>query len=598
MSLRFKLALTTAVLVMAIFFAVKTAVLIDYTPSTCITRATEYICFLTFIPLFGYLTREYTLESRKALKISKYIKRLNSVLITQTHNPLFYEGKVTEGAKLLTKQVTDTINADRCSIWLYNEDKTSIVCDQLYVKSENNWYTDIELFKKDFQDYFDHLEIDPIIVADNAETHPATKCFTESYLRPLGIKSMLDVPIIYKGTIIGVICIENLSARSWIDVEVDFAEMLSSLYSFAYSVRESNTISNDLIEFDKFVDTSALFSKADANGKITYVNKKFEEVSGWLLHEVKGKDHNIVNSGTHDKEFWANMYKTVIHNKRIWNAVITNRTKKGELYWVDSYIKAEFDEDGDLKGFMSIRYDVTDMVKSAYEIDKKNTYLEHAAKILRHDMHSGINTYIPRGISSLERRLKPEDIERLKLEAPLKMIKEGLKHTQKVYKGVYEFTNLVKKDVVLSKTSCNIKTILEDYLSATSYKPQVILDDDLPTLEVNESLFCTAIDNLIRNGLKYNDSDNKIVKIYCETSRKQFGLRNKYLIIEDNGRGMTQEEFDHLSKPYTRKQNQKESGSGLGLNICKAILQEHGFSITSEKLNRGTKLRIKLNHNG
>ena len=40
------------------------------------------------------------------------------------------------------------------------------------------------------------------------------------------------------------------------------------------------------------------------------------------------------------------------------------------------------------------------------EIEKKNTYLEHAAKILRHDMHSGINTYMPRGLSSLERRLK------------------------------------------------------------------------------------------------------------------------------------------------------------------------------------------------
>jgi hypothetical protein len=44
-------------------------------------------------------------------------------------------------------------------------------------------------------------------------------------------------------------------------------------------------------------------------------------------------------------------------------------------------------------------------MKSSMELEKKNTYLEHAAKILRHDMHSGINTYIPRGISSLEKRI-------------------------------------------------------------------------------------------------------------------------------------------------------------------------------------------------
>lgn len=361
-----------------------------------------------------------------------------------------------------------------------------------------------------------------------------------------------------------------------------------------YSSKQNDKLLNELQEFDKFVDTAVLVSRADAEGNITYVNDKFEKVSGWTLKEVLGKNHNIVNSGIHDKEFWANMYKTTVSDGLIWNGVITNKSKTGELYWVDSYIKADFDEQDNLIGFMSIRYDVTDTVKKTLELEKKNTYLEHAAKILRHDMHSGINTYIPRGVSSLERRLKPEIVEKLKLDGPLKMIKEGLKHTQKVYKGVYEFTNLVKSDVSLTKTSCNIKSILNDYLASTAYRPQVVLDDNLPTIEVNESLFCTAIDNLIRNGLKYNDSDNKIVKVYTESYRKQFGLRHTYIIVEDNGRGLTQAEFDHLSKPYTRKEGQKEAGSGLGLNICKAILQEHGFSITSEKLSQGTKLKIKI----
>jgi signal transduction histidine kinase len=200
-------------------------------------------------------------------------------------------------------------------------------------------------------------------------------------------------------------------------------------------------------------------------------------------------------------------------------------------------------------------------------------------------MHSGINTYIPRGISSLERRLSPEDIQKLKIEAPLKMIKEGLTHAQKVYKGVYEFTNLVKKDVVIDKELYNLKQILDSYLTSTSYKSQVLIKD-LPTIEVNEALFCTAVDNLIRNGLKYNDSDTKIVTIFMEN--------DSTLAIQDNGRGITQEDFNHLSKPYTRKEGQKEAGTGLGLNICVAILKEHGFDITCEKNEIGTKMKIKI----
>ena len=227
--------------------------------------------------------------------------------------------------------------------------------------------------------------------------------------------------------------------------------------------------------------------------------------------------------------------------------------------------------------------------KMVKEIAKKNTYLEHAAKILRHDMHSGINTYIPRGLSSLKRRIPEEFILEHKLEAPLKMLEEGLKHTQKVYRGVYEFTNLVREGNVLSTEKLNLQDIILDYLSNTSYSDQVLVNV-LPSVEVNESLFCTAIDNLIRNGLKYNDSKAKKVEIFYSKSTHD-------LFIEDNGRGLTQKEFLILTQPYVRKEDQKESGSGLGLNICTAILEQHKFKISCEKLPSpytGTRFKIDL----
>src|SRR6056300_2003611 len=73
------------------------------------------------------------------------------------------------------------------------------------------------------------------------------------------------------------------------------------------------------------------------------------------------------------------------------------------------------------------------------DLKKKNIYLEHAAKIIRHDMHSGINTYLPRGIKSLKRRISDDTIKDLKITAPLQLIQDGLHHAQKVYAGVYEF---------------------------------------------------------------------------------------------------------------------------------------------------------------
>ena len=225
--------------------------------------------------------------------------------------------------------------------------------------------------------------------------------------------------------------------------------------------------------------------------------------------------------------------------------------------------------------------------KTTSKLNQKNIYLEHAAKIIRHDMHSGINTYLPRGIKSLNRRLTEENIQELKIKAPLQLITDGLTHAQKVYAGVYEFTNLVKEGACLNTKECNVKEILSDYLKLTAYKNQVILNDNLPVLNINEALFCTAIDNLIRNGLKYNDSGTKWIKIYME---------DKYIVVEDNGRGITNEEFKELSKAYTRKKDQQEQGTGLGLSICIEILKEHKYTVYAEKkeITNGTKIKIKL----
>jgi PAS domain S-box-containing protein len=324
----------------------------------------------------------------------------------------------------------------------------------------------------------------------------------------------------------------------------------------------------------------------DLQGNIVFANELFLNTMGYTsIDEVAGKHHRIFIDEDHSKSEEYSLFWKKLNDGILFTGEITRVKKDGSLVHLQATYNPIVGLDGKIYRVMKIATDVTNSYEQKKEIEKKNTYLEHAAKILRHDMHSVINTYMPRGLSSLERRLTPEDIKSLKIEAPIKMIKEGLKHSQKVYKGVYEFTNLVKKDVVLNKSENNLKGILHDYLSSTAYVSQVIIDD-LPTIEVNEALFCPAVDNLIRNGLKYNDSNNKMINIYMEDEET--------LIVQDNGRGLTQEDFEEYSKPYTRNKNQKEPGTGLGLNICIAILKEHKFKISCEKNEIGTKMKIKI----
>jgi len=341
------------------------------------------------------------------------------------------------------------------------------------------------------------------------------------------------------------------------------------------------------------IDKSNAVIEFCPDGRIMSVNRNFMNVFSYG-NDIVGRHHSVLMpEGLAESDGYKNF----------WTDLRKGESKQGEfhrinkyghdVYIMGTYVPIWNKRRNKVVKILKLAQDNTEKFKAFEEIHNKNVYLEHAAKILRHDMHSGINTYIPRGLKSLRRRLGEDKIKQLKIQAPLKLISEGLTHTQEVYKGVFEFTNLVKDGAKLETEKIQLSDLLSGYLKRTSYYDKVKVEY-LPKAEVNPSLFCTAVDNLIRNGLRYNDSDTKWVKISSGQTKNSFGLYDNYIVIEDNGRGMTNEEFLEFSKPYVRKKGQTESGSGLGLNICTLILKEHGFSISCEKTEYGTKITIKL----
>ena len=333
----------------------------------------------------------------------------------------------------------------------------------------------------------------------------------------------------------------------------------------------------------KAIEESNLVAYFDPFGKILSCNKKFCKSTGYFKKDLIGSHHSkLCESNYYLSSEYTEFWKKLREGNFV-SGKFKRVGKNGNSIRLFGTYTPMLNSDGQVYKILKIATDITIQHNAETVANKKTVYLEHAAKILRHDIHSGINTYIPRGIKSLKRRITQEQIDDLKIGNPLKMIESGLEHTQKVYKGVYEFTNLVKENSEMTKSSYDLKLILKEFLKNTAYYQQVLIDE-LGTCKVNESLFCTAIDNLIRNGLKYNDSESKLVKIY---------RKNNSLFIQDNGRGMSNKQFLQYSKPYVRGLN-KEVGTGLGLNICVAILDEHKFKIFATK-RKGTKIEIKLN---
>lgn len=226
---------------------------------------------------------------------------------------------------------------------------------------------------------------------------------------------------------------------------------------------------------------------------------------------------------------------------------------------------------------------ILDKIKVEEELLQKNVFLEYASKLIRHDMHSGINTYLPRGLQGLLKKIPEEIIKEYKLGLQIKLLEEGLSHTKKVYDRVKNFTDLVKEESQIKLEKFDLKEALDEYFSKMPLGSFVYIDD-LTTVNANKILICSAIENFALNGLNYNKNNkDKWVKIYMKD--------DKTISIEDNGIGMTKEEFAGFCKPSS---GSRTNGLGFGINISASILVMHKFKFYCEEKEGGTIINIKI----
>lgn len=127
-----------------------------------------------------------------------------------------------------------------------------------------------------------------------------------------------------------------------------------------------------LEEYKEAVDGSALVSKTDPNGLITYANDKFVKISGFKLTELIGNQHKILRSPDMAQEIFKNMWHTIKDLKSPWTGKIKNISKDGTPYWVNAYIKPILNTDGEIVEFIGIRNDITELEQTKKELEITN----------------------------------------------------------------------------------------------------------------------------------------------------------------------------------------------------------------------------------
>jgi len=164
-------------------------------------------------------------------------RHLDTYLDMMAQRALFL-GDVDATVRRVNEAASMALGVQRVSVWFCDATTSKISCADLYDRSTGAHTSGTELSATDFAPYFRALKTGRTIAANDANTDPRTSCFSEVYLKPLAITSLLDVPIWVKERMTGVVCHEHVGPkRVWDADEETFAYLMSNFVALALERR-------------------------------------------------------------------------------------------------------------------------------------------------------------------------------------------------------------------------------------------------------------------------------------------------------------------------------------------------------------------------
>ncbi len=147
-----------------------------------------------------------------------------------------------------------------------------------------------------------------------------------------------------------------------------FLDMLKKVAQKIKLQEELDKNQHLLDQYQQATDESAIVSKTDPFGVITYVNDEFCNISGYSRDELIGQKHNFVRHPEMPSSAFKNMWDTIKNKKKTWKGIVRNLHKDGSSYYVKATVKPIVGKDGEIIEYISIRDDITDIMSSQKQL--------------------------------------------------------------------------------------------------------------------------------------------------------------------------------------------------------------------------------------
>lgn len=339
--------------------------------------------------------------------------------------------------------------------------------------------------------------------------------------------------------------------------------------------------------FDNTVDVIFIF---DPELNILALNKRARELYD-QADNTKGKNVLDLFPQARDSKFIEHTHEA-LKGQHVHSAAKESTVHKGIFY--ESFFVPLYSADGTISGAMAIHHDVSAIMRMTSEVQrineelrKSNHELEQFAYVASHDLQEPL-----RKMSTFADMAKRNIGNREAVASNLEKVSSSAKRMSTLIKDILDYSRVSNSSDKFNEVDLNhvLNQVLNDFELTIKEKDAIIESGTLPKVLGSHQQLTQVFSNIISNALKFCTS-TPCVKITCEHSNDEYAIS-----FSDNGVGFEQAFADQIFMVFHRLHQRSEfPGTGIGLALCKRIMENHGGSIKATSIpNKGTTMTITV----
>jgi PAS domain S-box-containing protein len=324
-----------------------------------------------------------------------------------------------------------------------------------------------------------------------------------------------------------------------------------------------------------FQDSASPICIQDLQGRILDWNAAAEQLLGWSREELLGTRRTLLSPEWH--ALADEVSRRLESGEAVRNIEFAIRSKHGKEIPVLATGSRLTDEGGEPIATCIIAQDISELKRVKADLERSNEDLRQFAATLAHDLQAPLT-----GVHGYCNVLDAQYRDRLDAEGReyLRYIVGSVDRMAQLIRDLLRYSHLDLQPIGLAMTDANrvIRHVVADLRTSIASAGATVTHAPLPTVEVDESQLRQLFQNLIENALKYRGEQPPCIHVSARRDEGAWAFS-----VRDNGRGLAPGDRERVFRLFTRlAPDEEKAGFGLGLAICRRVVERHGGRIWVE----------------